>query len=131
MSSMYGVSIDLPAGWVDITEYRFEAKGSPIPKLLFTREELPPQDVDPWLEELRKKVGALDLHAQPIVSYEHPSLRVRGFDAVQEAGGERSGTSFIVLSFPEHALVVQPHWRDGAEPLIRDLVRSLRMRPQS
>lgn len=130
MSSMYGISVDLPAGWVDITEYAFEATGSPISKLLFTREELRPEEVDPWLEELREKVGALNLRAQPLVTYDHPSLRIRGFDAVSEAGGERAGTSFIVISFPDHAIVVQPHWLDGAEPLLRDLVRSFRTRSQ-
>ncbi len=128
MTSMYGISIDLPAGWVDITEYGFEAPSSPIPKLLFTRESLAGSEVDAWLEELREKVGALELRAQPVVTFDNPSLWIRGFDALLDKGGERAGTSFIVVSLPTHAIIVQPHWVDGAQPLVRNLVKSFRLR---
>jgi hypothetical protein len=128
LAYLYGLSIDLPPGWRDLTEYCFEAPDSLLTKLVFAWQALSPEQVEPWLQEIRDKIADLDLSAGPIVDYANPTLRIRGFDAVRDANGERDGTSFIVVSFPEHAVVIQPKWRDGGEPLVKDLVRSLRPR---
>jgi hypothetical protein len=126
MIRMYGLNIDLPEGWVDVTEYGFEAEDGPITKLVFAREPLLPFQVEPWLEELRAKVAAIGLRTLPIISFDNPSLPIRGFEAILERGGERGGTSFYVISYPEHAVVIQAKWEGAAEPLLRDLVRSVR-----
>jgi hypothetical protein len=128
MTSMYGLHIDLPAGWLDLTEYLFEAPNSLVTKLVFSREELLPQDVDAWLEEIRIGVGALGMEATPIRDYANPLLKLRGFDAIVDAGNERAGTNFIVVSFATYAVVIQPQWLDGGEPFVLDLLRSLRLR---
>jgi len=120
--SWYGLSLDLSDAWHDETNYGFEAAQGTIEKLVFEPSELQPPQVNPWLEEVRKRVdGAYGAKPSVVELYENPNFAALGVRILIKP----QFLYDIFVTLDDRVLGITAKCRTECDATVRSIVHSL------